>query len=523
MALKLEIRLTKYSWADKNNIVATGFCWHNHRFTDVENLPEIFIPVSFDFDHFASFCQMCNGQFSVLAKKEGNIWLHCGYSWSYPLFYSVVEERIIISDDPGVISFEKIANSCSEEVRDYFLMFGVTPGAKTLFRGIKTVRPGETVLINLTSGQVIKKVFELPIESEVLKNPDELAFTIRQNFSKYALLLKDKQVFLPLTGGYDSRLLACLLKESGLKNVTCITWGRPGMDDAETARLVAEKLQFEYIFIPYTNSLIGGFALSHEFKQYADYAGHITSMPYFQDYFAIKYLQQKNQISGDAVFIPGHPGDFLRGSHLYPGLGTDSLPKVTEVIRKAFGTWLPMHPTQKAQVLRTIFEEVLVDGEGSKTSFQRWDFEERQCKLIGNSSQVYSFFGIRHLAPLFDRELVSYFLELPFSIRLFALLYNKTLETHFFRLHKVDIAMKDYEKGLDITSCFKEMMIRYIPGLIKKRYYPVDDPVFYREITHELIQSIPEVNFKEPEKPHFYNGYIVQWYLNWLLYAKPTD
>lgn len=516
MALKADIMLNKYNWSGDDKIRATGFCRNGKIFLEGKQLADYFDGATHDFKTFCSFCWNCNGQFSVVVINSNEIWLHCGHTWSYPLFYAIQDKNLLITDEPEESLGPIKSNFCSKTVEDYFLTFGVTPGNNTLFDEIRLIRPGETVQINLLSGLVSCHTFEMPAETEKEITQGDLAAKIRESFAKYTVYLKEKEVFLPLTAGYDSRLLACLLKEAGLRNVTCVTWGRKGIDDAETAWIISEILRYRHIFIPYEQKMIEGFALIPEFEAFAKFAGHCTSMPFLQDYFAIKHLKKKGQIPENAVFLPGHPGDFLRGSHLYEGLYNETPSDTARSILQQFGTSLPLNYKNRKAVLQTITTCVFDANKNAKMNFDRWDFQERQCKLLGNSSQVYTWFGVPYIMPLFDREIFRFMLALPFRQRLFASLYNSTLENEFFIPNKVNIAQKEPEKGFVQPSWIKKWIIRNASYSLKEKYYPVDDPVYYREITQELMASMPDIPFRKPEKPHFYNAYLVQWYLHWL-------
>jgi len=515
MALKSEILLTRYRWVSDKNISATGFALTDGKFIQGDELLAEIANNLTDFHQFASCCKNLNGQFSVVVNTGKEIWLHTGHSWIYPLFYRSEGTVFRVSDEPECLPVESEEWQTPPETAAYFKMFGVTPASFTLERSIKVVRPGETICVNFTSNEMTSIKQDMPRETSNRLTPAELAAVLMENFARYTGLLENRQVLLPLTRGYDSRLLACLLKESGHKNVLCATWGREGNPETETARKIAEILGFRHIFVPYTSEVIKDFPADIDFQRYAAYAGHFTSMPFLQDYFAIKYLKEQNIIGQETIVMPGHPGDFLRGSHLYPSLNNDLPGQVADTITEAFGTSLPATASQKREVVNTVLTQVFNQNEDNRRNFELWDFEERQCKFIGNSSQVYHFFGISCLVPLFDKKLLNRMLSLPFHQRLYASLYNQTLESEIFPRHGAGFDLKSKERGWINPSPLKKWLISNAPHAAKKWYYPLADHNFYREITTELKKSRPG-SYCHPLKPHFYNGYIVQWYLNWV-------
>ena len=105
------------------------------------------------------------------------------------------------------------------------------------------------------------------------------------------------------------------------------------------------------------------------------------------------------------------------------------------------------------------------------------------------------------------------FLQLPFGQRLGCSLYYETLTTQFFSPHGLDFDLRPaYTKPAGRPAVI-ETLIKLVPRFLKKIYYPLDDDVFYREFTEELMRSSQKLHYRHPLKPHFYNCYLTQWYL----------
>jgi asparagine synthase (glutamine-hydrolysing) len=516
MALTCKIHTDKYHWTCRNGIRVTGQVWMDDLYMAGELLADHFENNAGSFSDFRNLTSKLNGQFSVLIKKENEVWLKCSLTWSYPLFYCISAGQITVSDEAGVCLESLPERIFNEEVEPYFLNFGVTPVSETLIRNLNQTRPGETVKIDILTGTAANYVNPLNHEEGAHKSKEETAGEIRHLFNKYAGFLQNKKVLLPLTRGYDSRLLACLLKESGISQVVCATWGRVGGSERETAEKVAKKLGFRYIFIPYNPQTSEGFVDDKSFQSYISFSGHYSSMPYLQDFFAVEKLKLTGEIDEETVVLPGHPGDFIRGSHLYRSLPKQQPEDIISNIISLFGTSFPLSKYQLKQIHERIRTDFFQDSSTitNREKFQNWDFEERQCKLTGNSSQVYNYFNINYLMPLFDSNILSYFLSLPFNQRLGSVLYNQTLEELFFKPNGCDFDLKLPGKGAQEYCIGKEILIRHVPVLFKTWYYILNDDAYYREFTRELMKSDPENKYKNPVKPHFFNCFLVQWYVN---------
>jgi len=517
--MSLDLILEKYKWFSDKNIFVVGFAWINNTYVTRQDFSDL-IKNQPDFKSFKTFTASLNGQFSIIVRNHNETWLSCSHTWSNPIFYRKNKTKYIISDEP-----EKLINSDSDKKPDsfssvYFLNFGVTPKNTTLSKNISQIRPGETVCLKALN-KVISEVPDfLNFSSDSF--PEEVSSIDLQNhliesFEKYYEQIKGKQVLLPLTKGYDSRLLACLLSEFGHKDVICATWGRKDSSEKHTAQKVAEKLGFKYISVDYNETMVQNFTITEEFRNYVKYVGHWSSMPFFYEYFGLFHLRNKEIINEEVIALPGHPGDFLKGSHLNQNMLNFSADDFGAHIVSHFSTSTPIQKSGKKELSKFIVENYFMENEASLWQrFEQWDLEERQCKFIGNSSMIFSFFGMNYFMPLFDLSTLQFFRKIQINQRVGETLYNKTLENNFFKKYHVDFDLKPAVHGSASKSKLKDVLIRLAPHFLKMHYYPVNDDIFYREITQELRNANTNFEFKHPLRPHFYNSYIAQWYTQYL-------
>lgn len=508
--------LKKYKWSTEKNVSVTGFAWLGEEYFCDQDFGEQTQKHITDFGQFKDFVSRLNGQFSIVVHNDDETWATCCHTWSFPLFYKIDKDNFSFSDQPEKLQQIKADKEMDAFVSSYFLQFGVTPFRQTLHKNIAQIQPGEIVCIKSKSGNVTSDFgFHLHRKSSAKQTPKDVATHFRTVFEKYFNQFKNKQILLPLTCGYDSRLLACLLAEFGHKNVLCATWGRQNNSEKKTAQKVAEKLGFQYQFIEYKKVLIADFKSDPIFIDYAKYSGHYSSMPYLQDYFAVKLLKEQKIIDENTLALPGHPGDFLRGTHLNNSILDLKSSELGTTLIKTLGTSLQAKPDFKA-VLQGYLEENLLEQKNISPdeAYEFWDFQERQCKFIGNSNQVYSFFGINVLMPLFDKESLEFFTGITARNKNREQLYNKSLEKYFFKKHGIDFDLKQIlNQESSKVQKIKNRMIKVAPHSLKILYYPMNDGIFYREITDQLRQNI---KMKHPVKPHSFNAYIVQWYLHFI-------
>lgn len=508
--------LEKYKWSTEKEVSVTGFAWLGEEFLSGQEFIEQIQKYNADLRQFKDFVSQLNGQFSIIIKKDAVTWVTCCHTWSFPLFYKIENRVFSISDQPEKLQQINEDKKIDSFASSYFEQFGVTPFNHTLSKNTTQIQPGEIISVKNNSDKVASDfVFQLHQNSNAEQTDQNLATHFRTVFEKYYKQFENKQVLLPLTQGYDSRLLACLLAEFGHKNVLCATWGRKNNAEKETAQKVAEKLGFQYQFIEYNETLIEKFQQDRTFTLYTLYSGHWSSMPYLQDYFAIKFLKEKKFIDENTVALPGHPGDFLRGAHLSNSILDLKASELGAALIKTLGTSIRATQDFNAELQEYLDENLLKPTKHSPAeAYEYWDLQERQCKFISNSNQVYSFFGVGVFMPLFDKQNLQSFAGIDARNRNRERLYNKTLEDHFFKKHEVDFDLKQVsEDKTSKLAVLKNWLIKAAPNRLKTLYYPMNDEIFYREITNQLRQKI---KMKHPLKPHSFNAYIVQWYLHFI-------
>lgn len=516
MALNSSFYPSKHTWHRTGNVQTTGFAWFGEKYLEKSSLSEFIYSTCPSFDAFTKITAMLSGDFSIWAKKDEAYWAMCSLSWTYPLFYKYDDNCMTFSDDPQQLTND--TNFIPEPfTKTYFLTFGVTPGRHTLHPGIFQVMPGEIICYsgNTQESHSIFRMLLSPKTTFPSATKEELSNRIRQTFNRFSTIIGHRRVLLPLTRGYDSRLLACLLKELGHTNVICATWGRKNNIEEETARRVAHQLGFDYCFVDYDKIVHENFPNNPKFQTYIHYSGHWSSMPYLQDYFAIQYLLENHLIDKSTVVLPGHMGDFLGGSHLSEKLLTMGKEDLSVHIQTKFSTFIPTCSTDKKAINNFIESNYIKPSDELLWRyFEYWDQQERQSKFIVNSTTAFQFSGLTVYMPFFDHELLHFFYQLPFSQRVGSKFYHACLEQDFFTPHHVDFDLKQKKQQALFPDKIRRKLLHLLPHAIKKSCINMKDPIFYREMTRWICQTDKQHIYTHPLKPNHYNAYIVQWYLN---------
>ena len=239
---------------------------------------------------------------------------------------------------------------------------------------------------------------------------------------------------VPLSGGHDSRLIGVSLRDLGVRDVVCYSYGLAGNWEANISRELARYLGFRWEFVPYSTERWRNWAATDRFAQYFRTAGNLTSVPHIQDWPAVLELTRERKIAPDGVFVPGHSGDFLAGSHIPPQFLASAMVRhrafVDALLHAHYSLWdwpQDAHPNLHAAFVHRI--EAIVGRFGDVSAaraadlFEQWDLRERQAKFICNSVRVYEHFGHPWRLPLFDHELMDFWARVPAELRVGRKLY----------------------------------------------------------------------------------------------------
>lgn len=176
-----------------------------------------------DFDTVNSIDQHLIGSFFVMVRKGGSIYFFNDRAAMYRVYYHVDKNDLIISNSFLAISSVLGSKTLNRQAMYELVMMGATESLITeidLFDGNKIgVFDSRTLSVSI----IQKPDFNAYIEINLECFEDIVKATI-ENLNTYMEAIKlafDGAVASQLAGGTDTRLLACLLKHSGIKHAFC--------------------------------------------------------------------------------------------------------------------------------------------------------------------------------------------------------------------------------------------------------------------------------------------------------------
>jgi len=445
MNSEISINNRYYAW---NKIINSYFtCWwkgtlfYENELLHNDEVASLFSTITKDLfaDHelVEDLLNNVNGNFSLVIETPLYIFCAVDLIRSIPIFYTNFEDNFIVSDDANYLRV-RIKSSFNEESGAEFMITGFVTGSETLFHGISQLQAGEYLIYDKERGSIRISYYHRywhgdylsDSENDLLNRIDE---TLIRVFRRLIKSTKGLKIVVPLSGGLDSRIVVTMLKRLGVEDLICFSYGKKGNKEAQISERVAEALDYQWIFIEDTKEELFNCYHSEEMRKFFIYSGNLVSTPHTQDFLAVMKMRDAGKIPKNSVFVPGHTGDVLAGSHIpldYNKPQSYDLKKfLDDNLEKHYLLWKWDRAKNgsifKNRILKSVGNPSVCDKDSCANAIEMFDFNERQAKYIINSVRVYEFFGYHWRIPLWDKELINLFLKIPLSYRIYQYIYKK--------------------------------------------------------------------------------------------------
>jgi asparagine synthase (glutamine-hydrolysing) len=445
MSAKLILR--SHLWAQHASTRARGLAFDaSGKMLSANDLAVLFDGLS-DRNAWLESARALNGAFAVVKVDGTEVHACVDRVRSLPLFFGKGRDGLIVADNAEVVDADLPNRTLNTISSSEFRLTGYVTGILTLIDGLYQIRAGHCFFHSsgeeLSQGQQCYYEFRhhtfFPQDDEMLIQM--LVEIHRGVFQRLLRSVGDRQVVIPLSGGYDSRLIGVMLRDLGCRNVLCYSYGVDGNWEAKISRELAAYLGFRWTMVPYSGQQWRSWEATLDFRRYFREAGNLAAIPHVQDWPAVYELQRRGELSNDAVFVPGHSGDFLAGSHIppwyvgHPQITRDEILQSILTAHYSLWDWPPGGGDRLRDAFVQRIDKIcgpITDGtaEEAADQFECWDCHERQAKFIVNSVRVYESLGYEWRLPLFDAELMDFWSSVPLSGRVGRRLYFEFARGH---------------------------------------------------------------------------------------------
>lgn len=430
----------------------------------------------FDFIR-STFLTTAVGNFALIVTEKGISLIACDVARTYPLYFIERTSGIVVTDHLGEISFEGEADN---EAMEEFLISGLVTGNRTVYNGVRSLLAGELCISDGMDSEFYRyfKLRSEPLripkkydEDIIFKDMDILFLTV---FRRMIASCPDVNNWIvPLSGGYDSRLIINYLYRLGCKNVICFTYGDPSSNEAGLSKQAAESLGFKWYFVEYSADLLKKILSDKLVKEFVRFSFNGCCMPHFQDMPAILSLKEKGIICEKDVLVPGHTA-FTEAENRR----VKEIKSTEEALIYIYNRYYKAFKCDKIKPsFLNHLNNLLLDGGQDNNSFPEYfNWQERQSKFINNSVRVYEFTGFRWRIPLWEMSVMTFWQNLNFDDRIKRSIFFRACNEMLFKegLREVPVIDK-FKKPEEIKGriyCFiPQILVSLIIRITNKNSY----------------------------------------------------
>jgi asparagine synthase (glutamine-hydrolysing) len=434
---------TRFGW--RLTELNTVKCWHIGSDNGIPSLLAL-LEREADMADLRSFLQETQGNYAFIAETRTAIIGAVDKIRSYPVFYFQDRDGLSVSNSARMLREEMGRWEVDPLSLLEFSMSGYVTGKDTLCKGLCQLQSGESLWWQRNANQLIRDRYFLYLP-EKYRTEDEETLVEKFNrvnqrvFSRIIDEARGREIWVPLSGGLDSRFVLCKLHELGCENLKTFSYGPPGNYEAKAARRVARTLGVPWRFIPSKRNAARRFFDSRCRKEYWAFSDGLCCLPFMQDLETILFLVEEGGLPEDAIIINGQSGDFITGGHLPGTLIRDDCSVqalLDSIISKHFSLWSCLKtPENLERINNKIMETLESTGAGLESPlsslYELWEWQERQCKYVVNGQRVYDFLNLSWRLPLWDSEYLDFWKEVPAQFKAGQHLYLKYLERYDYR------------------------------------------------------------------------------------------
>ena len=388
--------------------------------------------------------------FAAIVNSTNSLFFFVDHVRSFPLFYSFInlKNELVISDSARKIKNYLNLNEINNVSLSEFISAGYVTGNDTIVKNIHQLQAGEFFFLDKKKDEIKKiRYFQyLPINLENKNSRDliEQLHEIKKNiFQNIILGASGRPIWVPLSGGYDSRLIVTMLIYLGYKNIHTYTYGLKNNFETISAKKVADTLDVPWHFIETNKKNAIKLFLSNKRQDYWKYADGLCSYPVMNDFHTLNLLKHEKIIHNDALIINGQSGDFISGGHVPLKLmegKADTETLIKYILNKHFSIWENFNNNKNYEkIVKKILSTLSLDNKSHLNladligKYEQWEWQERQAKWVVNGQRVYEFFDFDWELPFWKPELIHFWKTVPLNLRLNQFLYKEYLSNFNYK------------------------------------------------------------------------------------------
>ncbi|MBW2991730.1 asparagine synthetase B, partial [Candidatus Woesearchaeota archaeon] len=473
-------------------------------------------------EHGEKFIRELNGNFSfAILDKDELILVNDRYGFRPVYYYKDEGKLLFASEVKAIIKDKSVKRRIDWDAWADFFSYGWINGDKTFFKDIKTMPPGSVLRFKIGKMK-IRKYWDYSDVKIDDKNPEEYFIQKGADLIDNAIakrMKEFKKLVCCLSGGYDSRCIAAIIKKhkKRLRTYTTVT-NYPTLVDQLLAKEIARTIKSKHKFVKqprdiYKRNYLRWFYLTDGLVD-----EHMWMFPLI-DIFD-NSLMNFDGIAGDVLLrarftienydeISNKNNEKLAKilNEFTKNEGMGYRKAVNRVFNKKYGKII------NGKMFKSM-EEELGKIKNSKNKIGITFLKNRTRKEVAAAANVLTLTKTESLLPFMDNELLEFSLSIPLELKVENKVYTKMISRINPRVMKIastndeDIKKTRYNVERTPMNGLKETR-EYLVSLLKKLEIP-REIVNYEEVDEKLKEYIR--NDENPIWFLFPCAHFVTWY-----------
>jgi asparagine synthase (glutamine-hydrolysing) len=397
-------------------------------------------PAPGDLDRLAGV----GGFYGLMAESPRTAFACVDMTRSYPVFHSG-RGGCTVSNSARTLRAAKGMGEADPRSVLEMALAGYVTGSRTMLAGLDQLQAGECLAWDKTEAEprVHRYYIYRPRpesgrdEAEWLRELGEATDAV---CARTLELAAGRPLWVPLSGGLDSRLLLCKFVEMGCSRIQAFSYGPPHNDEARIARRVAKRLGVPWFFVPCRRAAARQWFQSPQRREFWEYSDGLCVIPFMQDIAVLGDLLAAGRMPPDAFVVNGQSGDFISGGHVPEALldpAADRAAMFQAMLRKHLSLWPALHTARNLTELQTGIERDLGcrsgEAQDAAAAYEQWEWQERQCKYVVGGQRAYDFHGLAWDLPLWGKPYLDFWRRVPTSLKWGQRLYKAYLRAYDYR------------------------------------------------------------------------------------------
>ena len=460
-------------WISKNSLHVIGSAFYNEQLLRNGELFDLFDSIESG-KKLSKLLDELDGSFAVIFNRQNFKALAVDRWASIPLVFKQRGTEVECIGNEFELPLQAVEPSIN-----HFNLLASAPGKKTLFQKWFALQAGEFMYSSDSGKWSCVRYYAHKIKGKNNFSNEECLRSLQSARNNLMAYLGERRAVIPLSGGLDSRLILAELVKAKCSRILCFTYGEGSSNEALKAKSVCDELKVSWEFVPYNRAVLNSIS-SQEWKEYDQTAHFGVSLPYDQDFFAIKYLKEQSLIdTREDVVLPGYLGDHLGGSfHVF----NNNQPNKQEVIQALCDKFvIESLPKNISDLLLSEFEQ---EGNDLLSTYQDWLSIHRHSRFINGGWRAFDFFCFDSYTFATNNKWMEFWYGLEWTERLLQKKYIEFLNEHIFKPLNISFEEDKPRK----MSAYKSKAKKALPGtalnFLKKRRL---DNAPYEEILLEIL------------------------------------